>query len=78
MPSEKGAGHAHKEKVGGNVLAPQYYGCGPINISHILFLMFYGFCAYTNTDRLAPPPLGIASYASEGAGGSSIWEHYDL
>ena len=25
-------------------------------IGHIFFLMFYGFCAHTNTDRLAPPP----------------------
>ena len=35
---------------------PPYLGCGPINIRHIFFLMFHGFCAHANTDRLAPPP----------------------
>ena len=49
---------------------PQYYGCGPINIRHIFFLIFYGFgmCAhslyYYWQDCPPPSQLRIASYAS--------------
>ena len=31
---------------------------------HSFFLIFYGFYAYTNTERLAPSLLRIASFAS--------------
>ena len=47
-------GNVPNEKVGGQCVLPP----PPIlmfNIRYIFFLMFSGFCAHTNTDRLCPP-----------------------
>ena len=36
------------KKLGRAECVPQDEGCGPINLRHIFFLVFDGFCVYTN------------------------------
>ena len=51
---------------------PQYYSCRTIIIGHIFFLVCYGFCVHTNTDRLAPLGGGACRGGGPREGGMGV------